>query len=66
MTSQFLLVCELTLTIHCQTSKLEEIKCIMQNEPVCKTDVITEAPTRAIIFYFFLEIRNIFVLQNTI
>lgn len=38
----------------------------MQNEPVCETDVITEAPTRAIIFYFVLEIRNIFVLQNTI
>lgn len=37
----------------------------MQNEPVCKTDVVTEAPARAVKFYFVLEIRNIFVLQNT-
>lgn len=37
----------------------------MQNEPVCETDVVTEAPARAIIFYRVLEIRNIFVLQNT-
>lgn len=38
----------------------------MQNEPVCKTDVITEAPARAIISHFALEVKNIFVLQNTI
>lgn len=38
----------------------------MQNEPVCETDVVTEPPARAIIFYYVLEIRNIFVLQITI
>lgn len=38
----------------------------MQNQPVCKTDVVTEAPTRASTYCFVTQRRNFFVLQNTV